>query len=110
MEAEMKSSFVITTRTAIICALLLNLEQVLNLIQTPRSAARCRRTKRRRPPRMVARYSSRKLRQDVATDRRAASTEIREADRSHASGPPSSSEHKDVRTARPDEERDFYFL
>jgi hypothetical protein len=34
----------------------------------------------------------RKLRQDVATDRRAASTEIREADRSHASGLPSSSE------------------
>ena len=29
----------------------------------------------------------RKLRQDVATDRWAASTEIREADRSHASGP-----------------------
>jgi hypothetical protein len=30
----------------------------------------------------------RKLRQEVATDRWADSTEIREADRSHASGPP----------------------
>ena len=32
------------------------------------------------------------LRQDVATDRKAISPEIREADRSRASGPPSSSE------------------
>jgi hypothetical protein len=44
------------------------------------------------------------LRQDVATDRRGTSIEIREADRSRASGPPSSSEHRDVRTAGPDEE------
>jgi helix-turn-helix protein len=44
------------------------------------------------------------LRQDVAMDRRAASIEIREADRSRASRPPSSSEHRDVRTAGPDEE------
>jgi hypothetical protein len=35
-----------------------------------------------------------RLRQDVATDRWAASPEIREADRSRASGPPSSSEHR----------------
>jgi hypothetical protein len=44
------------------------------------------------------------LRQDVATDRGAASIKIREADRSRASGPPLSSEHRDVRTAGPDEE------
>jgi len=45
---------------------------------------------------------------DVATDRRASATEIREADRSRASGPPSSSEHMDVRTARPiGEERPY---
>jgi Helix-turn-helix domain len=43
------------------------------------------------------------LRQDVATDRRAASIEIREADRSRASGPPSSGEHRDVRMAGRDE-------
>jgi hypothetical protein len=41
---------------------------------------------------------------EVAMDRWSSSTEVREADRSHASGPPSSSEHMNVRTARPDEE------
>jgi hypothetical protein len=46
----------------------------------------------------------RKLRQDVAMDRWASSTEIRKADRSHVSGPPSSSEYTDMRTARPDGE------
>ena len=46
----------------------------------------------------------RNCRTEAATDRWASSTEIREADRSHASGPPSSSEHMDVRTARPDGE------
>jgi hypothetical protein len=44
------------------------------------------------------------LRQDVATDRRAASLKIREADRSRASGPPSPGEYMDVRTARPEGE------
>ena len=46
----------------------------------------------------------RELLQEVAKDQWSASTEVREADRSHVSGPPSSSEHMDVRTARPDEE------
>jgi hypothetical protein len=53
---------------------------------------------------LTIKHSAGRLRQDVATDRRAASTEIREADRSRASGPPSSSEQRDVRTAGQDEE------
>jgi hypothetical protein len=52
----------------------------------------------------------RELRQDVATDRWAPWTEIREADQSHASGPPLSSEGRgperldQTKNTRPDGE------